>query len=392
MASVDTDANCNVACTGRLNVNCGGAAAVHIYTSQADPFKRLIPSTVAYYDDFSRGMTQWTSSDGTFTVDDTGGLLAASSDGGKSLLRTSYSDFSYEVDISFPSANAGDAGVIFRVGNVGTGEDMYQGYYAGFGTSGNIYVGRISNGWNGLGSSTTTVQTGQPHHLKVRAIKAVIDVFVDDMSQPRLSVTDGTYPSGMNGVRVFRTDAIFDNVQLLPLQFFENFSQQNMDSWIIYDGNFDASTGIAIAQLPDSDSGKAVVDGYLFTDFSFEADITITNNGGDAGLIFRVSSPQPGVNSFNGYYAGFTNSFITIGSVDSTTGWNELAWQFLSEFDASKTYRFKVQAKGTAISVFFDDMVVPKLKVDDSTYGTGMNGIRTHQTYATFDNIEIYTM
>lgn len=84
----------------------------------------VIPNNAAYYDDFSQGMTQWTLFDGNFTVD-LGALLAASSEGGKSLLKTSYSDFTYEADITFPSVNSGDAGVIFRVGNVGNGPYAY---------------------------------------------------------------------------------------------------------------------------------------------------------------------------------------------------------------------------------------------------------------------------
>lgn len=356
-------------------------------TSVATATPSAIPNYSAYYDDFSQGMTQWTSSDGTFTVD-SGALSAASSEGGKSLLQTSYSDFTYEADITFPSANSGDAGVIFRVGSVGSGPYNYQSYYAGFGTSGNIYLGKISNGWTGLGASTAQIQQGTAHHLKVRAIGPALDVYVDDMSKPKLSVKDGAYASGMDGVRVFQTAAKFDNIQLLPLQFFDDFSGQNMNSWNIYDGSFDATFGTVIAQ--PSDGGKALIRDRLFADFSYEADVSITNSGGDAGLIFRASSPQAGVNSYYGYYAGFTNSFVTIGRVDNN--WNELARASIAGFDVNKTHRLKVQAKGAMISVFLDDMIVPKLQVKDTTYHTGMNGFRTHQTLALFDNTAIYAM
>lgn len=208
------------------------------------------------------------------------------------------------------------------------------------------------------------------------------------MSNPKLSVTDNAYSSGMDGVRVFQTATKFDNIQLLPLQFFDDFSGKNMNSWDIYGGDFDATYTTVIAQ--SSDGGKALIRNRLFDNFSFEADISITNSGGDAGLIFRALSPHIGVNSFYGYYAAFTNSFITVGRVDNN--WNELARATLTGFDANKTHRLKVQAKGPIISVFLDDMIVPKLQVKDTTYRTGMNGIRTHQTLALFDNIAIYAM
>jgi hypothetical protein len=38
--ALDTDANCNVLCTGRANMNCGGSAATHIYAARADPLPR----------------------------------------------------------------------------------------------------------------------------------------------------------------------------------------------------------------------------------------------------------------------------------------------------------------------------------------------------------------
>jgi hypothetical protein len=46
----------------------------------------------------------------------------------------------------------------------------------------------------------------------VTAVGSTIAVYVDDMSTPRIVVTDTTYASGANGVRVFNTAASFDDV------------------------------------------------------------------------------------------------------------------------------------------------------------------------------------
>ncbi|KAK1995810.1 pectin lyase-like protein [Colletotrichum falcatum] len=46
--ALDTDANCNVVCTGRANMNCGGSAATHIYAARAAPLPRPdVPSSFA---------------------------------------------------------------------------------------------------------------------------------------------------------------------------------------------------------------------------------------------------------------------------------------------------------------------------------------------------------
>ncbi|WYZ42188.1 hypothetical protein EsH8_V_001083 [Colletotrichum jinshuiense] len=38
--ALDPDTDCNVVCTGRANMNCGGSAATHIYAARADPLAR----------------------------------------------------------------------------------------------------------------------------------------------------------------------------------------------------------------------------------------------------------------------------------------------------------------------------------------------------------------
>lgn len=77
------------------------------------------------------------------------------------------------------------------------------------------------------------VEVHHVHHVKVRALGSTIDVFVDDMAKPKISSTDSTYTSGMDSVRVFDTGATFDNVQILPLSFRDDFGSGNMDRWNI---------------------------------------------------------------------------------------------------------------------------------------------------------------
>ncbi len=357
-------------------------------TSTVAPTQTAIQSDAAYYDDFSNGMVQWTVYDGSYTVK-FNALAAASSNGGKVLLHSSYTDFIFETDLTLPSGS-GDVGLLFRISNPGKGPDTYDGYYAGVSTGGDVMITKMAGGgWHGLGTRTTAWQALKPHHLKVRAVGSAISLYVDDMRVPKLSAQDDAFRGGgMDGFRVNGVSAIFDNVQILPLRFTDDFSSKNTNRWTVYDGSFDARLAVGIAN--SSDACKALISDELFADFSYESDLSLGSGSGNAGLLFRVSSPHTGADGYYGYYAGIGNGFAVVGRSDN--GWNELKRVTLPGFDANQAHRVKVQAKGPQISFFVDDLLVPKIQVQDATYHSGRNGVRTVQIMGVFDNVEVYTM
>jgi hypothetical protein len=140
-------------------------------------------------------------------------LQAGSSLGGKAQLDTNFGDFSYDADVTVTSGG-GDAGLTFRVTNPAGGADAYNGYYAGISPAGRVVLGRAANNWTQLGSATMPVTAGTSYRLRVTAIGASIKVYVNDMVTPKISVTDGTFASGSDGVRVFNAAAAFDNVAI----------------------------------------------------------------------------------------------------------------------------------------------------------------------------------
>jgi hypothetical protein len=157
----------------------------------------------------------WRTYGGSFTA--TGGRYqAASSLGGKALLDTDFADFSYDADVTVTSGG-GDAGVIFRAKQPAVGVDSYTGYYAGVSPAGRVVLGRASNNWTLLQSTPMTVTAGTSYHLRVTAIGSTLAVYVDDMSAPKINVTDTTYARGANGVRVFNAAASFDNIAVGPV-------------------------------------------------------------------------------------------------------------------------------------------------------------------------------
>lgn len=114
------------------------------------------------------------------------------------------------------SARGGDAGLTFRVTAPAVGTDSYRGYYAGIGADGTVVLGRVDNSWTPLRTVRLPIAPGSRHKLRVTAVGPALKVYVDDMRTPKISVTDATFTSGANGVRVFNTPATFDNVAVGP--------------------------------------------------------------------------------------------------------------------------------------------------------------------------------
>ncbi|UKZ50510.1 hypothetical protein TrVGV298_004773 [Trichoderma virens] len=306
--------------------------------------------------------------------------------GDKALLKSSYSNFTFEADITLPS-DSGNAGLIFRVSNPSDGADAYKGYYAGISTENNVVLGRAANDWTQISLVDVDIAANKAHHLKVKVRENKIDVYVNDMTKSLISATDSTYTSGMDGVRVFDTGAAFDNVQIFPLAFKDDFTSGSMAKWISYGGDYATKNAALVGQA--SSGGKALIRDTLYSDFVYEADVTIWDESGDAGLVFRASSPYDGTDGYYGYYAGFGNGYIVLGRSDD--GWNELA-NVNASIQHGTAHHIMVRARQNVLSIFVDDMNKPKIEMGDDTYLTGLNGVRVYETKTTFDNVVIYTM
>jgi hypothetical protein len=178
-----------------------------------NPDGTIEPVTMLVKDDFADGNAiGWTTYGGSWST--TGNsYTAAPSAGGKSLLVTNFGDLVYDATVTVRSGG-GDAGVVFRVTDPAVGVDSYRGYYAGVSRAGRVLLGKADNGWTPLASAPLTVRPGQAYHLRVEAVGPSIQVYVDDMAHPRLTVTDTSFTSGANGVRVFNTGATFDDVSI----------------------------------------------------------------------------------------------------------------------------------------------------------------------------------
>jgi hypothetical protein len=171
----------------------------------------IAPVTMKVKDNFADGNALgWRAYGGGWSVGSQQ-LAATRSYGGKALLNTNFGRFTQDTDVTV-TGGGGDAGVVFRVTQPATGADSYRGYYAGISTRGRVLLGRADNGWTLLRDAALPVVAGQRYRLRVTASGADIRVYVDDMTTPKLTVTDGTFATGANGVRVYDTSASFDNI------------------------------------------------------------------------------------------------------------------------------------------------------------------------------------
>lgn len=192
-----------------------GAYGVRTYsTGVSYNYLRIAP---VWSDSFEgRLMRRWTVHGGSFTAD-AQFLFAQSSSGGKAVVDESFTDMTLEADVTVRGSGDSNAGLILRASDLGDGADSYRGYYVGISPAGYVVVGRANQGWTEIGRAPASVQAGKVYHLVVKAVGESISVFLGDLTRPLISLKDDAYREGKIGVRVYETNAEFDNIKVVPV-------------------------------------------------------------------------------------------------------------------------------------------------------------------------------
>ncbi len=101
----------------------------------------------------------------------------------------------------------------------------------------------------------------------------------------------------------------------------DKFPQADASSWVAYDGNWNIQSGVMVNESNER-GAKLVAGSPYWEDYALDADIALSDSG-DAGLIARVSEPEPGVDSYSGVYVGLRvrDEVLVVGVADH--GWNE---------------------------------------------------------------------
>ncbi|WP_020619844.1 glycoside hydrolase family 9 protein [Paenibacillus daejeonensis] len=177
------------------------------------------PGTVVLFaDDFSAGDGAWTTTSGTWSIQD--GAYAGQAGSGISLALAgdgTWSDYTYEARVSITN-NAGgnkDAGLVFRHTDADNGYILYL--------KNNDRSGRKLELVRNVGGVRTTLAYANPsiagdtfYAYKIVVEGDSIEVYQDDVLQ--VSATDSTHATGSIGLRVYaNTKAFFDDIVVTEL-------------------------------------------------------------------------------------------------------------------------------------------------------------------------------
>jgi Domain of Unknown Function (DUF1080) len=157
----------------------------------------------------------------------------------------------------------------------------------------------------------------------------------------------------------------------------DKFTSGVVDDWVIYRGGF-----LRDGRLNLVHGAKGIVGPSSFDDLSFEGEVQV-GDAGDAGLMFRVTSPSLGVDHYKGYYVGIDASAgaVRIGKADNK--WIPLARESAS-ISAERPHRVRIEAHGPEIRVWLDDSPKPLLEVHDDSFTAGSIGVRSYANRAAF--------
>ena len=340
-------------------------------------FNYTFPAGMAY------GWTQyggsWSLNNKQYTVN--------SNDCSKSVIRSfipSFKDYSMEGDIKIN--NAGQGSLMFNVTNASAGTDSFHGYAAGIETGGIVWLGKWNGSYTELGQAPLSVNAGVSYHMTVVVNDGNIKVYIND--ELKIDVDDTTYNHGAVGVRGgFNNSVTFDNISVNPLKCKYTFDNNRSDGWMNYGGTWSVDDGKL--DVTTSACGKSILKWTKVASqcYTLKGDVKV-NQSGQGSLLFNVTDPSSGQDSFRGYGVG-----IDTGGVVWLAKWDNNYTQLDNEsmtINSGTTYHLKIIYNNGDIKVYVNG--VEKLSAADSAFKVGYVGVRggLNSCSTTFDNIEIY--
>lgn len=201
-----------------------------------------------------------------------------------------------------------------------------------------------------------------------------------ETSEPVEEVT--LIPFGAQRIRVTYFPLIGKTVNYSNT-FNDNFEAGSANRWVNFGGGWQQKDGKYFSESYNIDGAKSVATNTRFSNFTYNATVTLLNDDTDGGVLFRVSSPAMGVNALQGYYAAIaSDGRLILGKMNNA--WESLA-TIKTDIQKNKPYKLRVVAIGPNITVYLDDMNTPKITVTDHTYTSGAIGLRQYSSTHTQD-------
>lgn len=209
------------------------------------------------------------------------------------------------------------------------------------------------------------------------------------------SLTEGKHEVS---VRLLSGEASFDEMTFFQADELTSLADNFEGSMVLEWSMFETRWRIENRKFSASDSNysKVTVGEKGWTDYSVEVNVELTEKEGQAGLIIRSVNPADGrelnqnnENFIQGYYAFLTKEGVTLRK--QNYGYEDL--QHVSiPIEIEKAYRMKVEAVGSVISVYLNNMETPIIEYDDGAnrpFSHGRPGLATQNNQALFSEFKI---
>ncbi|HUB52790.1 MAG TPA: family 16 glycoside hydrolase [Terracidiphilus sp.] len=173
---------------------------------------------------------------------------------------------------------------------------------------------------------------------------------------------------------------------------------ENMSGWQPITGRWSSSSGIITnANYGRGDMLVAVhSDG---TNYKIAADVRFDllfadTHRGDAGIVIRTTDPEPGVDSYEGYYAGLRPDDQSVILGRASFDWHELRVAALaSPVAVGSWYHLELAANGCTLNVVATPLGGGRATSityrDTQCLNSGVAGLRSFYTQASWRNVRI---
>lgn len=153
--------------------------------------------------------------------------------------------------------------------------------------------------------------------------------------------------------------------------------------WVSFGGTVKTVDGHYVLRGDGGD--KALQNRLSFRNLVYSADIAMSS-GAESGLIFRVTNPSIGMDSYNGYYAG-----LDLGRHQIIFGKANGSWATIASapyaLQPDMVYNLKVVAIGSRMSIYVNNQCV--LVADDGSFQEGGIGVRVVNTTGAYSNLHV---
>lgn len=173
--------------------------------------------------------------------------------------------------------------------------------------------------------------------------------------------------------------------------FADRFDRFPSSRWETFGGSWSVSDGIL--SVGGEGGPKALLQGVEAGDFQLDVEVRADAEGAQAGVVFRGSRMEEGVDAFRGYFAGISGgrNTVTWGAVEEA--WRTIAWRPLTTAPGT-WYHLRVRAAGDNVKIYLDarpitDDTWPVFDGIDPAFGEGGVALRSLGGRASFRNFSV---